>query len=154
MTTPVRGAGRCPRCASRKVLSVEMPDEVRGDFYARSIEVCGNCHAAWEPIDRALLWDAADPVGSFSAPCDNCAFRPGSVEQRDRDGWIKTIGALKAGGRFYCHKGVPIAPANPDGFAYPRDAAGQPNPRKLRLCRGWLNTLGPLWAKRAELGSL
>jgi hypothetical protein len=53
----------------------------------------------------------------LSAPCDNCAFRPGSPEQADTAKWKELIAKLRAGGTFHCHKGVPIAPESEDGFA-------------------------------------
>ena len=77
---------------------------------------------------------------SFSAPCDNCAFRPESPEQADTAKWKELIAKLRAGGAFHCHKGVPIAPKSEDGFAYPKH-----KPEKLRLCRGYLNALGKWW---------
>ncbi|MDH7973719.1 hypothetical protein QH494_16120 [Sphingomonas sp. AR_OL41] len=131
----MKGADQCPRCASRKWGDVEQA--VTG-FYAVSLRVCGNCATAWEPIDPAAIFDADDPLASFSEPCGNCAFRPGSPEQANTAEWKKTIAALKAGGNFYCHKGVPVTPGSEHGFDYPE---GGKNPRKLRLCRGFLNTL-------------
>lgn len=74
-------------------------------------------------------------------PCDNCAFRPGSVEQRDTEKWRETIASLKAGARFYCHKGVPLDPAGENGFAYPTE-----KPSKLRMCRGWLR----MWSAQMD----
>lgn len=65
-------------------------------------------------------------------------------EQADTEEWKKTIASLKAGGGFYCHKGVPIDPSNENGFAYPEDGR---NPRKMRLCRGYLNMWGTLRLK-------
>lgn len=138
----VKGRGRCPRCGCRRTGTVE--HRVIAGFYARTLEVCANCAAAWEPLppgtDRHS--DHRDDDGSpfpFPEPCDNCAFRPGSPEQRDPAQWRALMDQLKAGARFYCHKGVPIDPEGEDGFAYPRGADGRPAERKLRLCRGFLN---------------
>jgi hypothetical protein len=70
----------CPACKSPRV-------HIHGDhgvkFYGRQIAICTNCRTAWEPVDRALVWDPSDPFGSFNEPCDDCAFRPGSPEQAD-----------------------------------------------------------------------
>lgn len=130
------GGSRCPRCLSTAVAIVDVPEGV--DFYGRKLAVC-KCGAAWEPIDEALIWDRDDEVCSFKEPCDNCAFRPGSPEQKDKPKWTKLIASLKAGASFYCHKGVPIAPQSNHGFEYPAER------RKLRLCRGYLNALGKWW---------
>ena len=142
MTVTMKGAGRCPRCASRKVVRSEFPTELCGDFYARTLEVCGNCRAVWEPFDPADLLDHDDPSSSFREPCGNSAFRSDSPEQRDPETWTKLMDGLKQGdGRFYCHKGVPLDPAGEDGFAYPKH-----QPSKMRLCRGWL----AMWGARMD----
>jgi hypothetical protein len=160
-TEPVKGRGRCPKCASRSVRRIHQ--NIDGVFYGRTIEVCLNCEALWEPMPDG--GDHADSDGSpfpFPEPCDNCAFRPGSPEQKDAVKWKEMIDQLAAGGQFYCHKGVPIDPGSEDGFAYPkkRDAkasalAGETvmvhDKRKLRLCRGYLNMMSRIWAK--EFGS-
>jgi hypothetical protein len=127
------GPRRCPRCLG---LRVGVADQNVAKFYAPKIAICGDCRAAWEPIDEALIWDRTDRHCAFSAPCDNCAFRPGSSEQADRAKWRALIANLKAGASFHCHKGVPLAPGGETGFAYPRDR------RELRHCRGYLDALG------------
>ncbi|HEX9648903.1 MAG TPA: hypothetical protein VGB88_15460 [Alphaproteobacteria bacterium] len=128
---PVKGRGRCPRCACRKVRHVSHGGT---PFYARNLEVCVNCGALWEPLPPG--GDHRDSDGTpfpFPEPCDNCAFRAGSPEQQDTPEWKKMMAKLKAGGPFYCHKGVPIEPDGEHGFAYPKAH------RKLRLCRGYLH---------------
>lgn len=141
---PVPGtASCCPKCRSTRVGTVDTPKGI--DFYGRKIAVCGNCQTAWEPIDDSLIWDRDDACASFSAPCDNCAFRPGSPEQANTEEWKKTIASLRAGAAFHCHKGVPLAPRSEHGFAYPHKADGKPDQKKLRLCRGYLNALGKWW---------
>lgn len=130
------GPHRCPACLSTNVMTCDTPDGV--DFYGNKLTVC-QCGAAWEPISEADIWDREDEACSTREPCDNCAFRPGSPEQADKEKWGDLIAKLKAGGSFYCHKGVPIAPNSELGFKYPKDA------RKLRLCRGYLNALGKWW---------
>lgn len=143
----IRGAGRCPRCASRRVKRAKFPTELCGDFYAQKIEICANCKAAWEPFDPTALLDHDDPSSSFREPCDNCAFRPGSTEQRNPETWAKLMAGLKAGdGRFYCHKGVPLDPGGEDGFAYPKH-----KPSKMRLCRGWLSMWGAQLDKKQRI---
>ena len=153
----VAGAGRCPKCASRKVVRADWPGE--GEFYARTLEVCANCKAVWEPFDPAQLLDPHLPKTiSFREPCDNCAFRPGSVEQSDPAKWAELMASLKTDGRFYCHKGVPLDPGGKDGFAYPQKPIStelcpghtMPDVKKLRMCRGWLTMWGARMAKHAQ----
>lgn len=141
--TPVKGRGRCPVCACRKTARVDQPVT---EFYARTIEVCGNCKAAWEPLPPG--GDHLDDDGTpfpFAEPCDNCAFRPGSPEQQDVEGWKKLMESLEGGSTFHCHKGVPITPESEIGFAYPGDGKDR---RKLRLCRGYLQ----MWHTRMWKG--
>jgi hypothetical protein len=135
------GPGRCPVCLSTRVTTCDTPEAIT--FYGRKLTVC-RCGAAWEPIDEADIWDRSDEHCGGKRPCDNCAFRPGSPEQADKAKWREMIAKLKAGGSFYCHKGVPIAPKSKDGFAYPSDR------RKLRLCRGYLDALGQWWKVEEE----
>lgn len=147
----VKGAGRCPKCASRKVRCVTAPT----GFYADTLEVCVNCKAMWEPFDPAQLLDAHLPTtSSFKEPCDNCAFRPGSPEQQDPEKWATLMASLKENGQFFCHKGVPITPGEGHGFAYPtklvskelHPTATTEDLKKLRMCRGWLT----MWGKRMD----
>lgn len=138
----MKGADQCPKCASRATIDIDAPSP-KG-FYSREVRVCRNCQTIWEPFDPADMFDPAERLASFSEPCNNCAFRPGSPEQDDKEEWKKTIAALKAGGQFFCHKGVPIDISNANGFAYPEDGK---NPRKMRLCRGYLNMWGANIAK-------
>lgn len=139
----LRGAGRCPRCGSRKVERIAIPDT---RFYSREVEVCGNCAAYWEPFDPAQLLDKGCVTSSFLDPCDNCAFRPDSPEQRNTEEWKKTIASLQAGGQFFCHKGVPIQPESTNGFDYPTGRDGKYQLRKMRLCRGFLR----MWGARMD----
>ncbi len=103
----IKGAGRCPRCACRKVIRADFPTERCGSFYARELAVCVNCRATWEPIDPSQIWDPSDMLCSFREPCDNRAFRSGSPEQRDPERWRELMAGLKGGASFYCYKGVP-----------------------------------------------
>lgn len=129
-------AERCPKCGSHKT-AFDFGMSFQG--YGPGLATCLNCGALWEPVDVKLIWDRSDPVCSSSEPCNNCAFRPGSNEQQDREKWRSMIASLKAGASFYCHKGVPIEPDSEHGFAYPSDS------KKLRVCRGYLNALGKWW---------
>jgi hypothetical protein len=132
----MKGADQCPRCASRKWGDVQQD---LTDFYAVALRVCANCGTAWEPFEASELLDADMPAtSSFIHPCNNCAFRKGSPEQQDKEHFDDLRMKLAFGGRFYCHKGVPVTPGSEHGFDYPDGGA---NPRKLRLCRGYLNQL-------------
>lgn len=139
----MKGADQCPRCASRATVDIDHPSP-KG-FYTSVIRVCRNCETLWEPFDPADTIDPTERLASFIEPCNNCAFRPGSPEQEDTEEWKKTMASLKAGGSFYCHKGVPIDIKNPNGFAYPDDGK---TPRKLRICRGYLKMWGAMMDKR------
>lgn len=140
---------RCPKCLGLRVGRFAFAET---KFYSSEVAICADCGIAWEPLDEDQIWDRSDALCSFKDPCSNCAFRPGSSEQRNKEKWRETILSLKEGARFYCHKGVPIAPMSGNGFDYPtkpvtvtiegvtvettvQDIA------ELRLCRGYLNAL-------------
>lgn len=139
----MKGADQCPRCASRRTVDVDAGPSP-GGFYNQQVRACVNCKTIWEPFDPADTIDPSERLASFIEPCNNCAFRPGSPEQADTEEWKKTMASLKAGAAFHCHKGVPIDPTNANGFAYPEDGK---NPRKLRLCRGFLKMWGTMMDK-------
>lgn len=138
----MKGADQCPRCASRSWAEPRIPSPDR--FYSEDVRVCRNCKTVWEPFAADDLIDPKhEPLGAFRHPCNNCAFRKGSPEQRDPEAFARLRAKLGwTGASFYCHKGVPVDPASEDGFAYPKDANGVGIKRKLRLCRGYLNQLG------------
>lgn len=148
----------CPKCGSRRVA---FDPKLSSKGYGPGLATCINCKTLWEPFDPALIWDNSDPVSSFREPCSNCAFRPGSNEQRDREKWKLLIAGLKEGASFYCHKGVPIEPDATHGFAYPTKtitvqladcdpvSVDVEDRAKLRLCRGYLNALGKWWKAAA-----
>lgn len=131
----MKGADQCPKCASRRW---GVAHQQVTDFYAADLRVCANCGTAWEPFDPADLLDSGLPLSSFKDPCNNCAFRKGSPEQRDKQKFDDLRSKLASGGQFFCHKGVPVTPNSENGFDYPE---GGKNPLKLRLCRGYLNQL-------------
>lgn len=127
-----------------------MLEQSVSEFYAAKIRVCGNCKAAWEPFDPADLLDSHDHMSCFTEPCDNCAFRPRSNEQRNRKKWRELVNKLKAGAEFFCHKGVPLkndVDNSTAGFDYPtKEVAGHPgvktyDTKRMRHCRGWLNMI-------------
>ena len=161
---------RCPVCRSRDVLRMsvaDLPPAVRQAFGC-DLATCRVCRAIWEafPVERV-----EDPV--CADPCDNCAFRPGSPEQADREGWQRLIAQLRPGGdlfsdgRFYCHKNVPVdMTKGPGNFLFPQkpvtmDGQAMRNPdgspvltfdlARMRVCSGYLRMV---WAhnrkKRAE----
>lgn len=155
----------CPACRSRQ--TVDVP---RSSFPAHfgvdaDWQTCRDCKAVWEPFPPVY---ARDPV--CAEPCDNCAFRPGSPEQADADGWKSLIESLKPEqsygyftGRFYCHKGVPIdLSKGPGNFLFPRtpvmmDGQAVKNPdgtiattedtAKMRACSGFLRMV---WARNRK----
>jgi hypothetical protein len=150
----MRGAGQCPKCGSRKVVQVAN-DKV--EFYGKVLEVCRNpaCKAAWEPFNPDdLLDDHLPKTSSFKEPCDNCAFRQGSCEQKDPEKWKAMMKELKDAelvGGFFCHKGVPLdihREHGDSGFAYPRDKDGKYLKKKMRPCRGWLSMMHAQLSKK------
>lgn len=159
----MKGADQCPRCGSRHWAEDEQPVT---PFYARTLRVCGNpaClttgkPTAWEPFSEADLLDEGQRYSSFKEPCNNCAFRPGSPEQKDPARWKELMATLSVGangwpaGEFFCHKGVPLDIAHEtesdSGFAYPYKD-GKADRKHLRPCRGYLSMrfaqLQKLWA--------
>jgi hypothetical protein len=92
----------CPKCKSIRIERTRLP-ATGLSHRATDYDLCRDCGIVWEayPDD----W-CEDVVGA--APCDNCAFRPGSPEQGDQAKWKHLIGILRAGGEFRCHKGAPI----------------------------------------------
>jgi hypothetical protein len=100
--TPHRPPRVCPKCKSVRISRATLPPtglSVRETEY----DLCRDCGTVWEayPPD----W-CEDVVGA--QPCDNCAFRSGSPEQEDREGWTYLVDILRSGGEFRCHKGAPI----------------------------------------------
>lgn len=93
----------------------------------------------------AFVRTATAPSPTFSGTCRRStkrdANRPRSrpIGQRPDPTWNRQ---MKAGGQFYCHKGVPIDPRSEHGFLCPHDRNGRPLPSKYRLCRGYLNMVG------------
>ena len=65
----------------------QITDSITCDWQA-----CLDCRAVWEPFPPTY---ARDPV--CAEPCDNCAFRFGSPEQKDTEGWNYLIEILRSG---------------------------------------------------------
>jgi hypothetical protein len=93
----------CPDCKSPRVSRTTILRATALSRRPTEYACCRACGTAWEayPAD----W-CEDVVGA--APCDNCAFRPGSPEQADPEHWKWLVGQLRAGQEFRCHKGAPI----------------------------------------------
>lgn len=158
----------CPGCQSKRIKRIPAPhaEPLMQRHFGVDLEMCMNCEAIWEAFPAAGYVE--DSV--CAEPCDNCAFRPGSPEQADKEGWKALIAKLKPGAddffkdRFYCHKGVPIdLEAGPGNFKFPQRAVtmdgeivrnpdGSPaliaDTAKMRTCSGFLRMF---WAQRAKL---
>jgi len=93
---------RCPRCRSRRTLVSEAPAMGLSKI-PTLIGVCAECETLWEAFPADWEHDAC-----AAEPCDNCAFRAGSPESEDKDGWRSLLVKLKHGQEFKCHKGAPI----------------------------------------------
>lgn len=151
----------CPACGTGRIACVVGLKE-RLDF-------CMKCHQVWEPIPAGEPYTVDTEQLPFKVPCDNCAYRGGSTERQDPEAWRDLQHTLAAGGRFYCHKGVPFnivngageaaLAAGDRGFNFPKrpatvDLAGECHPYqaydtdRMRLCRGYLNAhVAPLLKK-------
>jgi hypothetical protein len=154
----LRGSNeQCPKCGSRQV---HYDPNMTAGGHGPGIAACANCKITWETFTADQLLDQI-PYSSFVEPCNNCAFRKGSPEQSDPYTWMKIKEGVEDGSPFYCHKGVPIAPGSENGFDYPTrkaatNLAGKDvgvevyDQRRLRLCRGWLNTRYALMKKQRQ----
>lgn len=136
----------CPSCKSsniRQRLKVSGHDTL--------YDICADCKAVWESIPAGEHFKRDAELIAFKHPCDNCAFRPGSPESSDKPAWRDLLAQLRAGGTFYCHKGVPIrmlGRGHGADFNFPLNAAGVPDKNEMRLCRGFLNAWSAWQAKR------
>ena len=128
----MKGVDECPACGSAKTFIL----------HARGMEshaACRECGSMWEPFDPAALCIADDPMSMFKQPCDNCAFRPGSVERSDPEEWKKLRAELRDGiTSFWCHKGVPLSNEPDQSHDQPRLADGTPDIANMRECAGWV----------------
>lgn len=166
---PIPAPTRCPACQSSRLHRIPIAEQgaILRKYFSCDLETCLDCKAIWEPFPAAGYVE--DPV--CAAPCDNCAFRPGSPEQQDREGWKALLAKLRPDGaenwygdaRFYCHKGIPIDMAKgPGNFLFPtkpvtmdgkpmHQADGSPvtmpDAARMRTCTGFLRML---WAQRVK----
>jgi len=122
-----------------------------------------------DPTAVKLLAAGVQPV-TRSAPCHDCAYRPGSPERRGEDGYAGDQDLLdrivERGERFWCHQGmrklvawrhpagvtVPVTvdgygPPGVDGVPYRAD--GSP----AEVCGGWAARRRALEASSAGGGS-
>lgn len=165
----------CPSCGSRRLVlmgrerfkeALDVPEAVRPDS---DWQGCVDCKAVWEAYPVVY---ARDPV--CAEPCDNCAFRPGSPEQRDPKRWRELMDQLKlpldapGRGQFFCHKGIPIdMDKGPGNFLFPkrrvtmdgqllRNGDGSEvltaDTTRMRTCSGYLRMTWALNDKRADAG--
>lgn len=134
---PFRPPRVCPKCKSIRVERSVLPGiNARPTDY----DLCRECGTVWEayPTD----W-CEDVVGA--EPCDNCAFRPGSPEQQDAEGWKQLVTTLKSGQEFRCHKGAPITGLFGQPPSVEFDAAWMQ--KHGRRCAGFMRMV---WAMRAK----
>lgn len=112
----------CPTCSSTDVKIAPLIDA------DTPIAVCMSCAAVFEPETRA------DPERQM---CDNCAFRPGSVERSNPYGWWDIIEATIVEGRhpFHCHKNLACDFDAKQGSLHFRQPAGGIN--EMTPCAGW-----------------
>jgi hypothetical protein len=151
----------CPACGSKRI--ADLPEDgLRRFDVTVPWQVCLACSVVWEPFPPVYV---RDPV--CAEPCDNCAFRPGSPEQRDPERWRELMSTLRGNEametRFFCHKGVPIdLTKGPGNFNFPRrpvtidgEVVKKPDGSALttwdtnamRTCSGYLRMF---WARQAK----
>jgi hypothetical protein len=109
------------------------------------MDACADCKKVWEPLPAGCRVEPDEPYFAFDEMCDNCAFRKNSPEREDKGEWLELQFRLfDRGGQFYCHKGVPFT-LGTDGshgeFEFLKKPDGSHDQEKMRLCRGYLNTL-------------
>ena len=128
----MKGSDECPRCGSGDVIRMV----IRGE---PEHAACLACSTMWEPFDAGDVEEhlRGEEVPLFRAPCDNCAFLPGSPERSDPERWAGLQEQIHyMGHSFYCHKGVPIA----EGWTHdhPLRPDGSHDTARMRLCAGFV----------------
>lgn len=101
--------------------------------------------AIWESIPDGEQYTRDGEMLRFHEPCDNCAFRPGSPESQDKAEWRKLMEKLRAGGQFFCHKGVPLVTVGEGSkaeFDFPKLPNGEWDREHMRLCAGYCKAWG------------
>ena len=128
----MKGSNQCPRCESKRTAHLLIDGQ--------SISGCIKCKCLWEPFSPDALSIPEDLNSIFSAPCDNCAFRPGSLEREDPIKWqeLQESLILNPNSVFYCHKGVPLSREEGQSHDHPRCPDGSYDTDKMRPCAGWL----------------
>lgn len=138
---------KCPRCQSANLRGpMKHPEKPDGCLYT----ACADCMTVWESIPTGEHFKRDGELMPFREPCDNCAFRPGSPESQDKAKWRELMTSLKAGGSFFCHKGVPLVTVSTGSnasFDFPKGADGIEDPQQMRTCRGFLNAWS-VWMKQ------
>jgi hypothetical protein len=138
---------KCPRCNSAELRGpMPHPEKPQGTLY----QACADCLAVWEAIPEGEHFKRDGEQLAFREPCDNCAFRPGSPESQDKPQWRDLMTQLKAGGSFYCHKGVPLVTVGQNSnasFDFPKGTDGKEDMNRMRLCRGYLNAWN-IWMRQ------
>jgi hypothetical protein len=133
----------CPKCGSTSILVIHMQD---------SLESCLSCKAVWESIPCGEKYLRDGEMMPWKDMCDNCAFRRGSPESKNKKEWRALMKRLKSGGKFFCHKGVPMMFSKHGdtntAFDFPQKEGGEYDQSRMRLCRGYLNA----WIKWTNKG--
>ena len=128
----MKGVDECPACGSDRVFAFKPDGQVATSH-------CRRCYAAWEPFDPEDLILQDDPMSVFHQPCDNCAFRPGSVERGDPREWAELTAELREGRSvFFCHKGVPLSKDPDQSHDQPKRPDGSYDTDAMRECAGWM----------------
>lgn len=136
---------KCPACQSGNIRT-----RLKLRSHDTAYDTCIDCKAVWESVPDGEHFKRDGELIAFKHPCDNCAFRPGSPESQDKAGWRLLLEQLRAGGTFYCHKGVAIKTAGEGhkaDFDFPLGESGLPDKNQMRLCRGFLNAWA-VWTAR------
>lgn len=141
-TPTVEQLTACPACGSSNIMN--FPAMSIKDETADPCGGCMDCMKAWPMIPAGEDYKRDGEMLAFKEPCDDCAFRAGSPESRDKKAWRSLLSQLKAGGQFYCHKGVPFdlkdsARTGAQVYEFPKRPDGQHDQANMRLCRGFLN---------------
>lgn len=144
-TPTVEDLTHCPACGSSNVMNFRAM-QIRGES-AEPTGGCMDCMKAWPLIPAGEDYKRDGEVLAFREPCDDCAFRAGSPESKDKKAWKELLAKLKGGGSFYCHKGVPYdlkdaAQTGTNTYEFPKRPDGEYDQANMRLCRGFLNAWG------------
>lgn len=151
----------CPSCGSDQLIKhgsdadlSKMLARAWGNTVDCPITQCGVCSAFREP------WPDNTPLDNVERPpCDNCAYRAGSGEARNRETWKElvqraddavTYGLKDPRGRrwFSCHKGVPIKITQGDDAGVEFDFAGSNIDPLNQTCAGFLTLMWAIQDKR------